>query len=241
MLRFIVVALVFLSANITRAITIDEIIANNLDARGGKKGLEALTSLKVTGTLTLQGMEATFTQHYKGGNKLRMDLVLMGQSVVTAYDGAIAWANGPFTGGKPKLANDDETRRAKDEADFTGNFIRSDEKGLTITLEGTEDVNGSTAYKIKVVRKDSSVTTTFIDAITWLEIQHVDQVQTPTAAISVVKKVSDYKPVNGILFPMTTSVSYNGDEMMAMKWETVETNVPIDDAIFAFPAPPEGE
>lgn len=236
MLRFFVSALLaVITAGNVFAITLEEVIANNLEARGGLNAIKKITTLKVSGTLAMQGMEAQFTQYFKNSTKVKMDIDLNGETMITAFDGTDAWAKGPFTGGEAKLAPAEQAEKARSEADIYGDFVNPAEKGLRLELAGTVDVDGSTAYKVKITNKDSSVSYSYIDAITWLEMKTETEVSMNGATIPVERKVSDYKSVDGVMFPMATTIFYNGNEAMSMKWVTVTANMPVDDSLFAFP------
>lgn len=234
--RLIAALFVALLSSVTiYAITADEIVANYLEARGGQAALTKLTSLRITGTLSMQGMEASFTQKYKNGSKVRMDIDMQGQTMTTAYDGKDAWMKSPFGGDKAQLAPPEQTSRAASEADYVGDLYNYKMRGTTIELIGSTDVNQSTAYKIKITKKDSSVTYTYIDAVTWMEVKTEEEAEMQGQKITVERRYSDFKKFGDVEFPTSIEVLYNGNPALGMTWKTVETNVPIDDAEFAFP------
>ena len=52
---------------------------------------------------------------------------------------------------------------------------------------------------------------------------------------------TNFKPVNGVLFPFTVDQKVAGKSMMQLTLDKVEANKPIDDAIFQFPEKPKAD
>ena len=50
---------------------------------------------------------------------------------------------------------------------------------------------------------------------------------------------SNYKRVDGVMMPFSSEIKVGGRSMMQNVIDKIETNVPVDDAMFAFPAPKE--
>ena len=59
--------------------TVDEIIANNIEAKGGRDKIDSVASLKIAGRVSMGGgMEAPFTLEIKRPNKMRMEFTFQG-------------------------------------------------------------------------------------------------------------------------------------------------------------------
>ena len=172
MQRFLLfITLAFVAVGNLSAVTLEEILAKNLQARGGKSKLEAIKTYTVDGTMTMaQGMDLSFTQAMKRPLKFRMDMSFQGMSMITAFDGSVAWSKNPMAGNKVEKAPESEVKRMAEQADLDGVLVNSKDKGYKLELVGPEDIDGSTAYKIKVTDKDNEVSHIFIDAVTWLEV-----------------------------------------------------------------------
>src|SRR6476619_3653619 len=84
------------------AMTADELIAKNIQARGGADKLKALQSLHTEGKLSFGGgaFELSFQQIQKRPNFLRNEASLQGLTAIQAYDGKDAWQIQPFQGRK---------------------------------------------------------------------------------------------------------------------------------------------
>lgn len=235
--RFLLIlAVAFIAVGNLSAITLEEILAKNLEARGGKAKLEAIKTYTVDGTMTMaQGMDLSFTQAMKRPMKYRMDMSFQGMSVVTAFDGTTAWSKNPMAGNKPEKAPESEVKRMAEQADLDGVLINSKEKGYKLELVGTEDIDGSTAYKIKVTDKDNEVSHMFIDATTWLEIMWSKNISMMGQEADVEIMMSNYQDVGGVQMPMLMEIRSEGQTVMSMTYSNPKVNVPLSDDRFAFP------
>src|SRR5688572_27021301 len=71
--------------------TVDEIIAKNLAAKGGVEKLKATTSVKMTGTATIQGTQVPMVTMSKRPNMMRNEMEVAGQKMVQGFDGTDMW------------------------------------------------------------------------------------------------------------------------------------------------------
>ena len=86
-LRFGLVAIALLLPPVW-AQTADEIIAKNVQARGGADKLKSVQSVKSTATMAMgPGMEAPGVLIQKRGNEARLEFTIQGLTAVQAYDG----------------------------------------------------------------------------------------------------------------------------------------------------------
>jgi hypothetical protein len=100
-----------------------------------------------------------------------------------------------------------------------------------LTLDGEENVNGKPAFKIKAALDGGNTTTMFIDKSSYLLTKTTTNVTASGVPMTVDAFPSDYKEVNGVIFPMkTTSSTQMGD--FVMTFDKVEVNIPMDDSIF---------
>src|ERR1035438_1055107 len=95
------IAVVFLSTALflpcASAQTVDEIIAKNIQARGGIEKLKAVKTLRMTAKINQGGFRATIVQESQRPNKIREEFIIQGMAEVEAYDGKSAydiWLNG---------------------------------------------------------------------------------------------------------------------------------------------------
>ena len=220
-------------------LTLDQIVQKHTEALGGADKLKAIQTVSLTGKASLMGgqIESPVTLKVKRPALMRMDLTVQGQSFVQAFDGTTAWVVNPFMGSPdPQKSNEEDTKAARDDADFIeGSLVDYKAKGNKPELMGKEDVNGATAYKIKVTKKAGTVEYEFIDAKTFLQVKSTGKRKQMGQEIDYVSTPGNYKAVNGVMIPYSLSQMANGNPAMDLTIEKVEVNVSIDDSIFKMP------
>src|SRR5690348_18239596 len=83
--------------------TVDELVAKNIEAKGGAAALNNLQTLRSTGKLLVpvQGLiELGFLQTKKRPDQARTEASLQGMTQIEAYDGKEGWKVSPFFGRK---------------------------------------------------------------------------------------------------------------------------------------------
>src|SRR6185436_15679066 len=78
--------------------TVDEIIARNLEAKGGAAKWQAIKSVKMTGMMIRQGTEMPLTVYAMRPNFNRQEITTPGGKAVQAFDGTTAWVVNPMMG-----------------------------------------------------------------------------------------------------------------------------------------------
>ncbi len=220
--------------------TVDELIAKNLEAKGGAAALEAIKTIRFEGRILInQGqVEFQYMVTKKRTGKIRTDAVLQGMTLVQAFNGTGGWKIYPLQGRKdPEKMSGDEAKSLVEEAEIGGPLENWRAQGKTITYLGTEDVEGTAAHKLKVLRKNGDVSYVYLDPDYFLEIRILDQRVEQGAQVEVETDLGDYEKVNGVYFPFSIE---SGSKGSTDKQKTIiekgGANVPVDDVIFEFPA-----
>lgn len=239
-------ALIGVSASVAAqsAPTVDDLIAKNLKARGGEEKLRSLQSMRITGKVSMQGMELPMTVTAKRPNFMRQEMQIQDKKVVTGYDGEKAWMINPMMGADaPQEVPGPQAEMARDQADFDGPFLDYKTKGHAIELVKGEAADGSDklpdgtrVFKLKVTRKSGRTQTIALDAESGIELRTSMQLEQGGQTFNVDTDLADYRPVEGVMVPHTVRNSMNGQPMLTMSVEKVEFNVPIEDAVFKMPA-----
>jgi hypothetical protein len=221
--------------------TVDELVAKNIEAKGGAAALNAIQSMRFEGKLLVnQGqVELTYTQTKKRPGKVRADAVLQGMTLVQAYDGTAGWKIYPFQGRKdPEKMSADDTKALVEDAEIGGPLEDWKANGKTVTYLGTEDVEGTLAHKLRVVRKNGDVSYVYLDPDHFLEIRTISQRVEQGAKVEVETDLGDYEKINGVFFPYSIESGPKGStDKQKIVLEKGEANIPVDDAIFRFPTP----
>jgi hypothetical protein len=216
-----------------KAPTLDEVVAKNIEAKGGAEALRALQSLKLTGKMVVN--EGQLQLAY-AETKKRTDEV-QGMTAVQAYDGKEGWKISPFQGRKdPEKMSADDVKPLMEDAEIDGPLVDWKTKGSTLEYLGREDVDGTSAYKIKVVRKNGDVNFVYLDPDHFLEIRILTQRVRHGAQEETETDISDYEKIGGVFVPFSIEAGRKGDpDKQKIVIEKAEANVPVDDAIFHFP------
>ena len=159
--------------------TVDELIAKNIEAKGGATALNNLQALRSTGKLLVpvQGrIELAYLQTRKRPDEVRTEASLQGMTQIEAYDGKEGWKVSPFFGRKdPERMSADDVKALVEDTEMGGPLADWKAKGSTVEYLGTEDVDGTPAHKLKVVRKNGDVSFVYLDPDHFLEIRIVTQ------------------------------------------------------------------
>ena len=93
-----VAALLATPAQPAKTMTVDEIVAKSIEARGGAAKIAAIQSLRSTGKVVFAGgsIEAPFGLLMKRPGMIRSETTLQGLTAVQAYDGSEGWSVQPF-------------------------------------------------------------------------------------------------------------------------------------------------
>jgi outer membrane lipoprotein-sorting protein len=224
--------------------TLEEILAKNLEVRGGKDAILAVQSMRSTGTMRMGGsaagaLEVPFTVEFKRPNMVRIEFTMQGMTAVQAYDGEVGWAVMPFLGRtEPEEMAEDRLKDIKDQADFDGILVNYEEKGHTVEFMGTEDVDGTAAFKLKVTKANGDVVNLYLDEEYYIEFKAdtTREVQGNEMEISTV--FGDYKEVEGLLLAHSMEMSFGGNPAeQVITIANTTLNVEIDDDRFAMPEP----
>lgn len=233
------ITLLALLAPIASAQTVDELIAKNIEAKGGMAKMKAVNSMRATGKMVGgQGMEIPFVMMNKRPNSTRMEFTFQGMTGMQVFDGKTAWMSMPFMGKKePEAMPPDEAKLMEEQADFDGPLVDYKEKGNTIELLGKEQVEGADAYKLKVTLKGGDVRTIYLDAETYLEIKVESKRTIRGTEVEGESFLSDYKEEGGMMMAHVMESGAKGSpQRQKLVIEKVELNPEIQDSVFAMPA-----
>ena len=127
------VVLMLLAAPVALGYTADELVAKNIEAKGGIEKLRAIESVRFSGKLVVNGglLQLDYVALIKRPQFVRYEANLQGLTQVQAFDGAQAWQINPFLGRKDpeKLSADDAKGMGEDAADVIGALVDYKEKG----------------------------------------------------------------------------------------------------------------
>ena len=216
-------------AQFARAQTVDEVINKYVEALGGKEKLATLKTLRMDGSMSLQGTDVSITNTRSHMVGSRTDIVVMGTQnyqIVTPDKG---WVFMPVQGqSAPEEMGADVFKYSHSQLDLQGPLVDYATKGNKVELEGKETIDGSETFKLKLTNKVGGVATYFIDAKTY----RINKVSTKMTMggeeIESVTSLSNYKQnADGFWFAYTNT-SVQGETY----YDKIETNIKVDESIF---------
>jgi hypothetical protein len=218
--------------------TVDEVIAKNIQARGGAEKLKSVHSLRSTAKLTQGSFRAEFLQENKRADKVREEFIIQGLAQVQAYDGKTGWQISPFGGRKdPELLSQDDLKSLVVDADMDGPLMEYKEKGHKAELVGHDSMEGTDCFKIKLSMQNGDVRYYYLDSDSYLELKIEIQTTIRGALQESELYYGDYEQVNGIYYPFTVEQAQKGSSSRTqISVEKIEQNVALEDAVFSMPA-----
>src|SRR5881396_4261155 len=194
--------------------TVDQLVSKNIEAKGGADALNALQSLRLSGKMLVQQgqIQLTYVQTKKRPGEVRTEGTLQGMTQIEAYDGKEGWKISPFQGRKdPEKMSADDVKSLMEDAEIDGPLVDWKAKGSVVDYLGTEDVDGTPAYKVKVVRKNGDVNFVYLDPDHFLKIRILTQRIKHGAQEEVETDVGDYEKIGGVFVPFSIEAGRKGD------------------------------
>jgi len=232
---FTLIAFLFAGAP-AQAQGVEEILDKYFQAIGTPEAWAAKTTMKITGSTDNMGMTFPLNVYSMRPNLQKVEVNIQGQQYVEAFDGETAWTINPFMGSPdPVKKTDDETKEAAKNM-FEDELINWKKKGHTLTVEGTEEVDGTETIKLKLVKKSGDEVLYFFDAENYVPIMFRSYISAgPMKGNAVDTYVSDYQEVGDVLVPFAMEQKMDGQTVMKMQASKVEFNVPLEKEAFKMP------
>src|SRR6267378_881464 len=174
---------------------VDEIIARNIQARGGMNKLAGIKTMRATYTSEEDGKPVRLVELQKRPNKLLRNISFGGNTIIFAYDGDTAWQFSSSGGKGPSPAPADFARELKEEADIDGSLVSYREKGSTIELVGKESLKGTAVYNLRITLKEGQGRNIYLTARSFLEVRETGFFVRAGQKVNFVTVFRDYRPV----------------------------------------------
>lgn len=221
--------LFFLSGTLA-AQTANEIIAKNIEIRGGPQKLASIRTLRYSGTFSQPGLKADLIMSFKRPNKILLDLKIGTIEAKIGYDGKTLWKQNP--GGTPKEMPIDSDKLTVAFAEYHGFFFASTEKEIECELVGKDVFEGADVDVVKAIPQEGDKIHCFIDREKHLALGFY--VETSGGAKDYFH-FRDYRDTGGILLPYSFEARKNNGEVTTVQFDRIERDVEMDDAIFGLP------
>ena len=212
--------------------TADELVARNLAARGFDRW-RAVQTMRLSGAATAAGRTVPVVVLRKRPNLMRHETVFPAGTVIAIFDGRLAWTINPYLGStRPREITGPPLELAREQADFDGLLVDYASKGHRIELAGAETLNGRSAYRVTLTKKNGLKHDFLLDAETALEIKTVASV-TQAGRLAVLEtELGDYRQVGGVTVPFHVRDFVDGALVSELVVHEVELDVRIDERSF---------
>jgi outer membrane lipoprotein-sorting protein len=237
---FAVAALVLLSYSVS-AQTADEIVSKYVQKIGGIEKLQAIKTLRSTGTFNGGGgFEAVVVDENKRPNLFRQEFTIQGLTAIVAYDGKNGWKINPFEGKKDaESLGEEELKQVVEGSDLDGPLVNYAAKGNKVEYVGREDFEGSDVFKLKVTLANGTVKFFFLDTEYYIPIKIETKRINRGTEYESETILGNYKEVDGVYFPFSVESGAKGSSNRStVTFSKIEINQPIDDAHFTAPKTP---
>jgi len=217
--------------------SLDDILSNYFENIGGEEEWKKIKSMEMSGKSAAQGMEFPVTLKTMEPTYFKMEINFQGKQMIQAFDGEVAWGINPFMGGdEPQKGDEEQTKQMKKQK-FQDEFIDYKGKGHEVELVGTEEVEGTETYKIKMKKKEGDVVFYYFDTENFVPIMQKSFMDSgPMKGQTSETYMSDYQEVDGLMIPFTVEQKVAGNAVFSFTAEEVKLNPEgLDASAFAFP------
>ena len=242
-----IISLLTISLN---AQSVEEIVENYLENTGGTENWENVKGVRMNASINHMGMEIPI-EMVQLKDKMYTKISIQGQEIKQGvFDGETLWSTN-FMSMKAEKSDQEDVDNVKNElAEFPDPFLNYKDKGFTAELMGTETVEGSDVYKIKLTKKPMvvdgeevpNVSIYYFDSENFVPIMvHEEVMSGPGKGMIMESKMSDYQEVEGLYFPFSMTQGVKDQPGQPITIESIELNPSVDDSEFNFPESTEVE
>jgi hypothetical protein len=223
-------------------LTVEQIVEKNVAARGGLEAWRRVQTMVWDGHIETGDPAAPIAQfvyEWKRPNKMRSEITWAHEKTTAVFNGVIGWRVSGPTAGAPALRRYTraELRSALDAQGIDGLLIDHQARGIEVALDGTEQIEGRSTYRLNVTLPSGARRRVWVDAQSFLEVKS-ERESKPTRRHMAPAPVyyRSYQRVDGLLVPRTIEAAARGtNQIHAMVIEGVTLNLSLSDAHFERP------
>lgn len=218
------ILLAFITVN---AQTAEEIVAKNIEARGGLEKLKALKGIIYEGAMQQQGVEVAMKFYYFHNVATRVEFSAMGQSGYTIITTTKGWSFNPFAGNDAATElPEDAVKESQTQLDVQGPLVDYKEKGNKIEYMGKVSEQGADYFKLKLTRSNGKSIVYYFDK-NYLVTKAISTATVNGEEQEVTTEYSDYRKT-----PEGYTVAFHRvNANMDITFDKVIINPPFDEAL----------
>jgi len=204
-----------------QSVSLESVVESYITAIGGKEKVEAVTTVSQTMEAEIQGQKLTMTIKMKKPHSESLVIEMMGMVMQKSVFNGVAGYNEQRGQKSPIEGEELEARKIKTTPFSVFSLLEEGE------LIGMEQINGVYAYVVKT--EDSKV---YFDEKSGLIVMKIDyHVDAEGNSVAQAVEFSDYKEVDGVLFPYSMK-SKMGPMDIVFKTIEMKVNADVSDKDF---------
>jgi hypothetical protein len=223
-------------------LTVEQIVERNVTARGGLEAWRSVQTMVWDGHIEAGDPAAPIAQfvyEWKRPNKMRSEVTWAQEKATAVFDGAVGWrVLAPNTGPAAlRRYTRSQLRSALDAQGIDGLLIDHQARGIEVALDGTEEIEGRSAYRLNVTLRSGAKRRVWVDAQSFLEVKSERESSPARGHFGPVPVYyRNYQRVGGLLVPGTIETRAHGSSAgQATVIEGVTLNLSLSDAHFERP------
>lgn len=182
-------------------LTLDDVIARHIEARGGAERWQAVESLSMSGPFSAFSEVGRFTQHLTAEGSFYFARDEGEEHAVTGSNGEDHWFVHPFFGSWPNPLGGPDLVVLAQETELPNPFFHLADKGYEARLVGKGELEGTPAVVVEVERPDGEVETWYFDPDTFLEMGYESTGSDYGRAVPQKTFYDDFRSVDGLSIP----------------------------------------
>ena len=196
--------------------TVDQILAQYLEARGGAAAWSKVHTLGWIGHIEsgLPGSpKVPFLLLFQRPGATHFEVTAQNQHSMRIFDGARGWRSTPGgeTGTVVNEYTPEEISAARDSGGLDGPLVNSAAKGIRVVLDRLENIESRDAWRLNVTLPSGQIQTHWIDANTYLELRYD---RNSRNVLGMATKISvyyrNYQSIGGLKLPLLVETQAEG-------------------------------
>lgn len=223
--------------------SLDEVLAQHLEARGGREAVERQTALRIRAGYREGAMSATFDFRVMKPRFMRIDVLFAdGETYEEGFDGERAWEK-PHSQA-PRYVGGDAAAALRQSAESPLNVYGLNDMatlGADVSLSGCETLDGTPYYVVNVKTRFGSDIDYYLTSTDFrLERARSRRALHPTqdaTQVTIEERWSDFRRVGGVLrpFAQTQRDVASGELLSSLSVEEIVVDSAATPADFALP------
>jgi outer membrane lipoprotein-sorting protein len=223
--------------------TLEQVVAKNAAARGGKQAWAKIHSIAFAGHIVspaAPGRSMPFLLEQKRPARMRFEIMAPGHRSVRIFDGTHGWKMRPGNGGVPEVQayTEEELRYVRDAQAIEGPLMAAVARGFSLTLGGAALIEGRKAYVVSYRPRKDAIHRVWVDAQTFLEVRYEREFRTARdRRARATVEFRNYTAFEGLQIPLTIEPgAAPGRPSDQLVIDRVALNPRLADNLFARPA-----